>query len=145
MLKEWKRKIPKKQCTLFHPWLQKRIDRKSFGLTRGPILLERLKTFVLQRGYKVTLLWVRLRRLLLNKQHDHWKKFFTVTWRFLDTKYIHKVLQFITTLNSRRNSSIDMRPNTVKNCDFMSILYSRPLREYKKPTLKFGDRVRTSK
>ena len=60
-------------------------------------------------------------------------------------KYIHKLPQFITTLNSRRNSSIDMRPNTVKNCDFMSILYSKPLREYKKPTLKIGDRVRISK
>ena len=29
-------------------------------------------------------------------------------------KYIHKLAQFITTLNSRRNVSIDMRPNTVK-------------------------------
>ena len=60
-------------------------------------------------------------------------------------KYIHKLPQFITTLNSRRNSSIDMRPNTVKNCDFMSILYSKPLREYKRPTLKIGDRVRISR
>ena len=38
-----------------------------------------------------------------------------------------------------------MRPNTVKNCDFMSTLYSKPLREYKKPTFKFGDRVQFSK
>ena len=37
-----------------------------------------------------------------------------------------------------------MRPNTVKNCDFMSILYSKPLREFKKPTFKIGDRVRIS-
>ena len=29
--------------------------------------------------------------------------------------YIHKLPHFITTLNSRRNSSIDMRPNTIKN------------------------------
>ena len=50
-------------------------------------------------------------------------------------KYIHKLPQFITTLNSRRNSSIDMRPN----CDFMSILYSKPLREFKNPTFKIGD------
>ena len=50
-------------------------------------------------------------------------------------KYIHKLPQFITTLNSRRSSSIVMRPNTVKNCDFMSILHSKPLREFKKPTL----------
>ena len=60
-------------------------------------------------------------------------------------KYILKLPDFITTLNSRRNSSIDMRPTTVKNCDFMSILYSKPLREYKKPTFKTGDRVRISK
>ena len=51
-------------------------------------------------------------------------------------KYIHKLPQFITILNSRRNSSIDMRPNTVKKCDFMSILYSKPLREFKKPIFK---------
>ena len=38
-----------------------------------------------------------------------------------------------------------MRPNTIKNCDFMSILYSKPLREFKKPTFKIGDRVRISK
>ena len=60
-------------------------------------------------------------------------------------KYIHKLHQFITTLNSRRNSSIDKTPNTVKNSDFMSILYSEPLREFKKPTFKIGDRVRISK
>ena len=60
-------------------------------------------------------------------------------------KYIHKLLQFITTLNSRRNSSIDMRPNTVKNCDFMSILYSKLSREFQKPIFKIGDRLRISK
>ena len=38
-----------------------------------------------------------------------------------------------------------MRPNNVKNCDFMFILYSKPLREFKKPTFKIGDRVRISK
>ena len=60
-------------------------------------------------------------------------------------KYIYKLPQFITTLNSRRNSSIDMRTNTVKNCDFMSILYSKSLREFKKPAFKNGDRVQISK
>ena len=38
-----------------------------------------------------------------------------------------------------------MRPNTVMICDFMSILYSKPLGDYKKPTFKTGDRVRISK
>ena len=60
-------------------------------------------------------------------------------------KYIHKLPQFITTLNSRRNSSIDMRPNTLKNCDFMSIPYSKPLQKFKNSTFKIDDRVRISK
>ena len=71
-----------------------------------------------------------------------------ILYRYMEDygyKYIHKLPQFITTSNSGRNSSIDMRPNTVKNCDFMSILYSKPLRELKKPTFKTGDRVRISK
>ena len=71
-----------------------------------------------------------------------------ILYRYMEDfgyKYIHKLPQFITTLNSRRNSSIDMRPNTVKICHFMSILYSKPLREFKKPTFKIGDRVRIAK
>ena len=60
-------------------------------------------------------------------------------------KYIQKLPQIITTLNSRGNSWIDMNPNTVKNCDFMSILYSKHLREHKKPTFKIVDRVQFSK
>ena len=70
-----------------------------------------------------------------------------ILYRYMEDfgyKYIHKLPQFIATLNSRRNSSIDMRPNTVKNYDFMSILYSKPLREFKKPTFKVGDTVRIS-
>ena len=38
-----------------------------------------------------------------------------------------------------------MSYNTVINCDFLSILYSKPLRDYKKPIFKIGDRVRVSK
>ena len=71
-----------------------------------------------------------------------------ILYRYMEVfgyKYIHKLPQFIATLNSRRNSSIDMRPNTVKNCDFMSILYSKPLREFRRSTFKIGDRVQISK
>ena len=38
-----------------------------------------------------------------------------------------------------------MKSNHVKNSDFMSILYSKPLREYKKPKSGIGERVRISK
>ena len=60
------------------------------------------------------------------------------------SKYIHKVTQFVTTLNSRRNCSIDLIPKNVKNSDSSSILYSKPLRELRKPKIKAGDRVRIS-
>ena len=38
-----------------------------------------------------------------------------------------------------------MKPNHVRNSEFVSILYSRPLREYKKPKFGIGDRGRISK
>ena len=60
-------------------------------------------------------------------------------------KFIHKLPQFIATMNSSNNRSTDMKPNHVKNSDFMSILYSKPLREYKKPKFGNGDRIRISK
>ena len=60
-------------------------------------------------------------------------------------KYIHKLPEFIATMNSRNNRSINMKPNHVKNSDFMSILHSKPLREYRKPKFENGDRVCTSK
>ena len=57
-----------------------------------------------------------------------------ILYRYMEDygyKYIHKPPELITTLDSRRNSSIDMRPHTVNNCDFISIPYSKPLREFK--------------
>ena len=60
-------------------------------------------------------------------------------------KYIHKLTQFVTTLSSRRNCSIDLIPKNVKNSDFLSTLYSKPLLEFRKPKFKVGDRVRISK
>ena len=71
-----------------------------------------------------------------------------IPYRYMEDfgyKYIHKLPKFSTTFNSGRNSSIDLRPNTVKNCDFLSILYSKHLREFKIPTFKIGDTVRISK
>ena len=71
-----------------------------------------------------------------------------ILYRYMENngyKYIHKLTQFVTTLNSRRNCSIDLIPKNVKNSDFLSILYSKPLREIRKPKCKVGDRVRISK
>ena len=61
---------------------------------------------------------------------------------FMDTSIYTDYLNLsLSRRNSRQNFSIDMRPNTVKNCNFMSILYSQPFREYKKPTIKIVERV----
>ena len=60
-------------------------------------------------------------------------------------KYIHKLIQFVTTLNSRRNCSIDLIPKNVKNSNFLSNLCSKPLREFRKPKFEVGDRSRISK
>ena len=71
-----------------------------------------------------------------------------ILYRYMEDngyKYLHKLTQFVTTLNFRRNCSIDLIPKTVKNSDFLSILYSKPLREFRKPQFKIGDRVRISK
>ena len=62
-----------------------------------------------------------------------------ILYRYMDDygyKYIHKLPQFITTLNSRRNSSIDMRANTVKNCNFMSIYIKTAAKSVGRQTLR---------
>ena len=71
-----------------------------------------------------------------------------ILYRYMEDngyKYIHKMTQFVTTLNSRRNCSIHLIPKNVKNSDFLSILYSKPLREIWKPKFKVGYIVCISK
>ena len=71
-----------------------------------------------------------------------------VLYRYMEDngyKYINKTIQFVIKLNSRRNSSIDLIPKNVKNSDILSILYSKPLREFRKRKFKIGDRIRISK
>ena len=71
-----------------------------------------------------------------------------ILYRYMEDngyKYIHKLTQFVTTLNSRRNCSTDLIPKNVKNSDFLSILYSKPLRDFRKPKFESGYRDRISK
>ena len=60
-------------------------------------------------------------------------------------KYILKLTQFVTALNCRRNCSIDLIPKNEMNSDFLSILYSKPQREFRKLKFENGDRVCISK
>ena len=71
-----------------------------------------------------------------------------ILYRYMEDngyKYIHKLFQFVTTPNSTRNCSIDLILKIVKISDFFSILFSKPLRDFRKPNFKIGDRVRISK
>ena len=71
-----------------------------------------------------------------------------VLYRYMEDngyKYNHKRTQVVSTLNSRRNCSTDLIPKNVKKCDFLSILYSKPLREFRITKFEIGDRVRISK
>ena len=58
-----------------------------------------------------------------------------ILYRYMEDngyKYIHKLTQFVTTLSSRRNCSTDLIPKNLHS-DFLSILYSKPPREFRKP------------
>ena len=53
--------------------------------------------------------------------------------------------KFVSSRNFRINRSIGKSPRDVKNTDFLSILYNKPLTRYKKLKLKVGDKVRVSR
>ena len=71
-----------------------------------------------------------------------------IIYRYIEDhgeKFVHKLPQFVSTMNCRINRSIGKSPRDVKNTDFLSIRYKKPLTKYKKPKFKIGDRVRISK
>ena len=129
----------------FHPWLRKGIDQKKIWVDKGTEFAGAFKKFCTAEGIQVYSTMSETKAAFAERTI---RSLNNIVYRYMEDfgfKYTHKLSQFITTLNSGRNSSIDMRPKTVKNCDFMSILYSKLLREFKKPMCKVGDRVRISK
>ena len=120
--KGMKTKDSQETVKAFSSMITKKNGPKKIWVDKGTEFAGTFKKFLLLRGYKFTLQWARLRRLLLNVQYDYWKNSLPLHGRFWIQVYTQNT-SIITTLTSRRISSIDMRPNTVKNCDFMSILY----------------------
>ena len=53
-------------------------------------------------------------------------------------KYFQKLSQVVTTLNSR---NLCLIPKNVKTSGFLCILYSKPLRDFRKTKFRIGDRV----
>ena len=145
MLKEWKQKLLKKLWKPFHPWLQKIYRPKKIWVDKWTEFAGAFKTFCAAEGIQVYSTMTETKAAFAERTIRSLKNILYLYMEVFGYKYTHKLPQVITTLNSRRNKSIDMRPNSVKNCDVMSILYSKLSREFKKPTFKFGDRVRISK
>ena len=62
-----------------------------------------------------------------------------ILYRYMEDngyKYIHKLTQFVTTLNSRRNCSIDLIPEKVKNSDFFPFCTANHYEVIENPSLK---------
>ena len=142
--KGMKTKDSQETVKAFSSMITKRNRPKKFWVDKGTKFVGSFKQICTAEGIQVYSTMIETKAAFAEGTIPSLKN---VLYRYMEDfgyNYIHKLPQF-TTLNSRRYSSIDMRSNTVKNCDFMPILYSKPLREFKILTFKIGDRVRISK
>ena len=143
--KGMKTKDSQETVKAFSAMILKRNRPKKIWVDKGTEFAGACKKFCAAEGIQVYSTMSETKAALAERTTRSLKN---LLYRYMEDfgyKYIHKQPQFITTLNSIPNSSIDIRPNTVKTCDFMSILYIKLLRENKKPIFKSGDRVRISK
>ena len=140
-----KKKDSKEFVKVFSSMITKSSRPKKFWVDKGTDIAGALKKFCAAEGIQVYSTTGETRAAFAERKIRSLKN---ILYRYMEEygyKYIHKPPQYITTLNSGRNNSIGMKPNIVKNCNFTSFLYSKTLREYKKPTFEIGERVRTSK
>ena len=129
----------------FSSMISKEIQPKKIWVEKGTEFAGVFKKFCAAEGIQVYSTMSETKTAFAERTIRSFKKFLYRYMEDFECKYTYKLPQFITTLKTRRNSLIDMRPNTVKNCNFSSFLYSKPLREYNKPTFKTGNRVQISK
>ena len=111
----------------FLPMITKRNRTKKIWVDKGTEFAGAFKKFCAAEGIQVYSTMSETKAAFAEPTIRSLKN---TLYRYMEDfvyEYIHKLSHFISTLNSRRNSSTDMRPNTVKNCEFMSIFYSKPL------------------
>ena len=140
-----KKKDSQETVKAFSSIITKTNRPKKVRVDKGTEFAGALKKFCTAEGIQVYSTMSEIKAAFAERAKRSLKNIFYRYMEYFGYEYIHKLPQFITTLKSRRNVSIDMRPNTVKICDFMSILYSKPLQEFKRPTFKTVERVRISK
>ena len=106
----------------FSSMITKRNRPKKIWVDKGTEFAGIFKKFCTAEGIQVYSTRSETKAAFAERTIRSLKKILYLYMEDYGYNYIHKVPQFNTTLYSRSNRSIDMRPNTVKSCDFMSIL-----------------------
>ena len=143
--KGMKTKDSKETVRAFLTRFTKKIVRKKFGVDRGTKVAGEFEKLCKAEGRQLYSTVSETKAAFAERTIQPLKN---ILYRYMEDngyKYLHKLTQFVTTLSFRRNCSIDLIPKNVKKSDFLSNLYSKPLREFRKPLFKIGDRVRISK
>ena len=117
---------------------------KKFWVDRGTVLAGEFKKLCKAEGIQISSTKSETKAAFAERTTRSLKN---ILYRYMEDngyKYIHKLTQFVTTLNSGKTCWIELIQKKVKNSDFLSLLYNKPLREIRKPKLEIGDIVRIS-
>ena len=127
-------KISKKVSCTFDYDSKKDSPRKN-RLQKEQNLLESLKNHAKVKEKKLTRQSMRPRLHLLNVQKNPWNYNFTVKWNFMGTSiFTFDSICFSPEFREKLSNRIDTKEP--KNYQILSILYSKPLRDFEKPKLK---------
>ena len=106
---------------------------KKIGVTRGQNLLQSFIKPCKAEGIQIYSTMSETKAAFAERTKRSLKK---IPYGYIEIygyNHFQKLSHFSTTLKSGRNCSIDLIPKNVKSSDFLSILYSKPLRESRKP------------
>ena len=144
MQREWRQKTQRKHSRFFTKKITEK-NRPKNWVVQGAEFAGEFKKFCSAEGIEIYSTMSETKAAFSERTIRSLKSTLYRYMKYYGYKYNHKLPQFIATMHSRNNRSIDMKPNHVKNSDFMSVLCSKPLRENKKPKFGIGDSVRISK
>ena len=137
---QWKQKFLTKQIGQFLTMIKKRSRPKTFRVDKGIEFAENLKKLCKTEGVQIYSTMSDTKAAFVERTIRSLKNILYRDMEDYGYKYIHNLPQFITILNSRTFRSKDSIPKKVEKSDFLSILYSKPLRDYREPKFSIGDR-----
>ena len=136
MQKEWKQKSPKKRFVRFRLWLQKGIFPKKNWVDKGTKFAGEFEKLCKAEGRQIYSTMSETKAALAERTT---RSLENILYRYMEDKgykCIHKLTQFVATLNSRRNCSIDLIPKNVKNSDFFPFCTANHYENLENPSLK---------